>query len=92
MVPHAITNIKEIHFLFVTLSSNVLHLLALDDLFNGGLENLWVGTDNLGDLLLALEDQEGWHGADAELLSDIWDLIDIKLGEVGAGVLVGESG
>ena len=50
----------------------------------------WVGTNDLTDLFAVLEEQESRHGADSELLSDIWDLVDIELVEAGLGVSVGE--
>lgn len=43
------------------------------------------------DLFLVLEDQEGGHGADAELLSHVGDLVDVELDEVCAGVFLGEA-
>ena len=60
------------------------------DLLDGSLERRWVGTNNLTNLLSGLEDNEGWHGADADLLSDIWDVVDIDLDEVGGWVLLRE--
>lgn len=73
-------------------SQRLSRRLLLGDLLNGDFESLWVGTDDLGNLLLTLEDQKGWHGADAELLSDIWNLVDIKLGKVRVGVGFREPG
>lgn len=57
---------------------------------DGSLESLWVGTDDLADLVAVLEQEEGWHGADAELLGHLWDLVDVELVETGVGVGVGE--
>lgn len=59
-------------------------------LLDGGLEGLGVGTDDLADLLAVLEQDEGGHGADAEFLGDLGDLVDIELVEAGVGVRVGE--
>lgn len=53
-------------------------------------ERLGVRTHDLLDLLLVLEDQEGGHGADAELLRNFRDLVDIELDEVGVGEVIGE--
>ena len=63
---------------------------TLQVLLDGGLECLWVGTDDLTDLLSVLEKEEGRHGADAELLGDVWNLVDVELVEAGLGVGVGE--
>lgn len=62
----------------------------LQVLLDGGLESLGVGTDDLADLFAVLEEQEGGHGADAEFLGDVWDLVDVDLVEAGVGVGVGE--
>ena len=64
--------------------------LCVDIGLDGGLEGLGVGTDDLSDLVTVLEEQEGGHGADAELLSNVGDLIDIELVEAGVGVCAGE--
>jgi len=58
---------------------------------DGGLEGLGVGTDNLSNLLAVLEEQEGGHGTDAELLGDLGELVDVDLEEACLSVLVGES-
>lgn len=54
------------------------------------LESRGVGTDDLLDLVAALEDDEGGHGADADLLGDLGLLVDVDLEEVdllaGGGV------
>lgn len=47
-----------------------------------------VGTDQLVGLLAVLEDHEGGHGADAELLANLGQLIDVDLGEEDALVLL----
>lgn len=46
-----------------------------------------VGTDELGGLLAVLEDDEGGHGADAELLGEVGKGVDVELGEVHLGLL-----
>lgn len=66
--------------------------LCVDVGLDGGLEGLGVGTDNLSDLVTVLEQQEGGHGADAELLSNIGDLVDVELVEAGVGVCAREPG
>lgn len=63
---------------------------SLQVLLDGGLEGLGVGTDDLADLLAVLEQDEGGHGADAEFLGDLGDLVDIELVEAGVGVRVRE--
>ena len=60
------------------------------DLLDSSLERRWVGTNDLTDLLSVLENDEGWHGADADLLGNIWDVIDVHLDEVGRWVFLGE--
>ena len=59
-------------------------------LLDGGLESLGVCADDLANLLAVLEQQESGHGANAELLGDVWDLVDVELVEAGVGVGVGE--
>lgn len=61
-------------------------------LLDSGLESLGVRANDLADLLAVLEEQEGGHGADAELLRDIWDFVYVELVEAGVGVGVGEPG
>lgn len=55
-------------------------------LLDSGLEGSGVGTNNGSDLLAVLEEDESGHGADAELLGDLGNLVDIDLVEAGAGV------
>ena len=64
---------------------------TLQSLLNSGLEGIWVGTDNLSNLLSILEQEERGHSANGELLSDIWNLVDVDLVEFGLRELVGES-
>ena len=64
--------------------------LCVDVGLDGGLESLGVGADDLGDLVTVLEEQEGRHGADAELLSNVGDLVDVELVEAGVGVCARE--
>ena len=70
---------------------HVLMLLYIDlDVgLDGSLKRLWVGTDHLTNLLAVLEQEESRHGADTELLGDVWDLIDVELVEARIGVGVG---
>lgn len=70
------------------MSSSFLHLQGL---LNGSLESRWVGTNNLTDLVAVLEEQESRHGADGQLLRDLWELIDVDFVEFGGGEFVGES-
>lgn len=69
------------------MSSSFLHLQGL---LNGSLESRWVGTDNLTDLVAVLEEQESRHGANGQLLRDLWELIDVDFVEFGGGEFVGE--
>jgi hypothetical protein len=66
------------------------NLFLLNRFLNSRQKRLRVCTHNLLNLLLVLEDQEGRHSADAELLGNIGDLVDVELDEVGAGELLGE--
>lgn len=67
-------------------------ILTFHLLGDGGLESLGVGTNDLANLLAALEEQEGGHGADAELLCNVGDLVDVELVELGRSELLGEPG
>lgn len=68
-----------------------LRNLCVDVGLDGSLESLGVGTDDLSNLVAVLEEEEGGHGANAEFLCDVRDLVDVKLEEAGAGVCAGES-
>ena len=57
---------------------------------DGGLKCLGVGTNNLADLVAALEQKEGGHSADTEFLGDVGNVIDVELEEAGVGVLLRE--
>lgn len=57
-----------------------------------GLKRLGVRADDLPNLLLVLEQEEGGHGADAEVLGDVGDFVDVELVEAGGGVGVGHPG
>jgi hypothetical protein len=46
------------------------------------LKSLWVSTDQLINLVAALEDEESWHGANTQLGSQVGQLINIKLDKV----------
>jgi hypothetical protein len=59
-------------------------------LLDGSLHRWRVRANDLADLLAALEDDEGRHRADAELLRDVGNLVDVHLDEVGLGELLGE--
>lgn len=65
-----------------------LGVVALDS----RLKRLWVSANNLANLVAVLEEHEGRHSADAELLSYIRDFINVELVEAGVGVLVGHPG
>ena len=49
----------------------------LDVVGNGLLDSSWVGTDDLGDFLTVLEQDQSWHSGDFVLLGDFWQLVDI---------------
>lgn len=57
-------------------------------LLNPGLDGLGVCADNLSNLLAVLEEYEGRHGADAEFLGDVGDLIDVELVEACLGIFL----
>jgi len=69
--------------------SLIMERRCLHVLLDGGLEGRGVGTDNGGDLLAVLEEHEGRHGTDAQLLGDLGKLVDVNLVETGAGVCGG---
>lgn len=64
--------------------------LLLEVGLDGGLESLGVGTNNLGDLVTALEKKESGHSADTEFLGDVGDLVNVELVEACGGVLFGK--
>jgi len=72
----------------------MLHILCrvLQVSLDGSLEGLWVRADDLGKLLAVLEEEEGRHGADAKLLGDVGDHVNIELVEARGGVFGGEPG
>ena len=45
---------------------------------------------HLGDLFPVLEEDKSGHGADAQFLGDVGDLVDVEFVEAGGGVGVGE--
>jgi hypothetical protein len=57
-------------------------------LLDTSLDGLGVCADNLADLLAVLEEYEGGHGADAEFLRNVGDLVDVELVETCLGVLL----
>lgn len=63
-------------------------------LLEGVQEHRGVGTDDLLNLLAVLEDDESRHGADAELLGEVGQMVDVELGEVDVleGLLLGPPG
>lgn len=48
----------------------------------------FISAHDLGDLLSVLEEQERRHGAHAELLGQVGDVVDVELEEACGGVLV----
>jgi hypothetical protein len=59
-------------------------------LLNSSLQRLGVGTHNLSNLILVLEDDECGHGANTEFLGDVWDFVYVNLDEVDVGEFLGE--
>ena len=59
---------------------------------DGRFEGFGIGADHLGDLLAVAEEEEGGHGLDAQVLRDVFDLVDVDLVERGFGELVREPG
>ena len=57
---------------------------------DSGLKSLGVGAYDLRDFVTTLEEKKGGHGANAELLCNIGDLVDVELEEACVWVLVGE--
>jgi hypothetical protein len=86
MPPNHSTHWKSPH---PSSSSPIVHSFLLPRrIFNRGLQRRRISTHNLPDLHAVLEDEEGGHGADAELLRDIGDFVDVELDEVDGGVFV----
>lgn len=52
-------------------------------------EALGVGAEELVDLLAVLEEGEGGHGADAELLGEVGHGVDVELGKIGLVLKLG---
>lgn len=61
-------------------------------LLDSSLQRPLVRADDLADLFSVLEEQKGRHGADAELLRDVADLVNVDLEELGLRVLFAELG
>ena len=74
-------------FLVAIITSAHHYLLLSAVLLKQLLQDGRVGTEELIDLLAILEDGEGGHGADTELLGKVGELVDVELGEVNALVL-----
>lgn len=55
---------------------------SADGLDKQALESRGAGTDELVGLLAVDKDLEGGHGADAELLGELGEVVDVDLGEV----------
>ena len=55
---------------------------------NSRFQRLGVRAHHLADLLAVLEQHKSGHGADAELLRDVGDVVDVELVEAGGGVFV----
>lgn len=68
-----------------------MRLLCLGVLLDSGLDGLGVCAYNLANLLAVLEEDEGGHGADAEFLGNVGDLVDVELVEASLRVLLRES-
>lgn len=58
-----------------------------------GSESTLIGADDLTDLLAVLEEHEGWHGANVQLLGEVGNLVNVDLVEFGlVFVLLAEEG
>lgn len=66
----------------INFPSSGLRIALGDGLGQHRLEGARVGADEFVSLLAVLEDHECGHGADAELLADVRELIDVDLDEV----------
>lgn len=66
--------------------------LSDSDLPNGSFDRWRVRANDSVDLLSILEDQDGGHGSDAELLGNVRDFIDVDFVEAGVFVFFGETG
>ena len=60
-------------------------------LLNGRFQRTLVGSHDLSDSLLVLEQHERWHGPDVELLSDIEYLVHVDLVEFDIGEFFGHG-
>jgi len=63
-------------------------LLVSQALLDGSLECFGIGADDLADPFVILVQQECWHGANAEVLGHVGNLVDVELVEPGCGVRV----
>ena len=61
-------------------------------LLNSSFQCPLIRTHDLPDLLAVLEEQEGRHGSDAQLLRYIAHFVDVNLEELGLWVLFAELG
>jgi hypothetical protein len=71
-------------------SPQAMRSLCASVLLDTGLDSLGVCANDLANLLTALEEDESRHGADAEFLRNVGDLVDVELVEACVGVLFGE--
>jgi hypothetical protein len=72
------------HPSYPSLCSGLLPKVRLDS----SQERLGVCAHDLSDLLAVLEQEERRHGADAEVLGDVGDFVDVELVEARCGVFV----
>lgn len=59
---------------------------------HGSVDGLLISADDLTDLLAVLEQDEGGHGTDAELLGHVRHLVHVDLVEAHVRVLIGQIG
>lgn len=52
------------------------------------LDSTWVGTNDSSKKLTVLEEQKCWHGRNTVRSSNIWQLVNVHLVEVGGSVLL----
>ena len=74
--------------IYPSLCGGSLGVVGLDS----SLKSLGVRANDLGYLVAVLEEEESRHGADAEFLGNIGDLVDVELVEFGGWIVVREPG
>lgn len=76
------------HFPYRMTSRRASHVPSLNERLDHVLNMVRLCTHNFRHLLSILEQHEGWHGVDVELLGHLFDLGDIDAVELDLGVCV----